>query len=269
MNCKSLKEAIDITFEKYKYEKSESNYKKILNFLLQGQYHYITSDNGARKYVVQSNLLYEIENLYEEAMKGNEGLLDASNVSLGAKISSIANYFANYSKLKNKIGFGTLANIIDKLNVDNKTELLYNLMSDDENELGLTSGDVKRLVVENAYRLFRLHSCRSGNIILDLYSDDNCPVAERVNLSNQINSYLFQLFEEIKPEQLPDFINGLEQEQIYYMCNLYDVTRRNFKNSNYINVADTMNVTRETISIFDAFSDVQLPKKISETGISY
>ena len=269
MICNSLKEAIDITLKKYNQPKSEGNYKKILNFIVQGQYRYITSDDGARKYVIQCNLLDEIDKLYEQHMLGNEWLLDNLDVSLEEKISGIANHFSNLSKEENKIGFGVLAGKIDRLNVKNKTEHLYNLILDNVQEMGLTSGDVKRLVVENAYRLSRLHKTRSGNSIFNLYSDGNYPISERENLSKQIGGYLFDIFEDISAEQLVNFINALDQEQIYYMCNLYGVTRRNYANSNYINRADTIDATRETLDIFAAFSDSNLPKQISNTGISY
>ena len=53
--CNSLKEALDITFDKYGYKKTEGFYENFLKTIMQGRYDYITSDFGARKYVMENN----------------------------------------------------------------------------------------------------------------------------------------------------------------------------------------------------------------------
>lgn len=267
--CRSLKEAIEITFDKYNYEKSEENYKNILNLLLSGKYHYITSDFGAREFVSNKNtLIYEIEKLYDESTVGNEILL-SENVNDFDKINSIASYLAQLNKNQENISFGSLASKIDKLNVDSKAKYLFDLIINPENELKMTSGDVKRLVVENAYRLLRLHMTTSGTPILNLYSDDNVPISQRVDLANQNCSYLTQLFNEINSDNLVEFINNLDNENINYMCYLYEVSRRNYQNRNFTNSADTKGQTKETIAMFNTFSNKKLAEQINLSGISY
>ena len=93
--CNSLKEALDITFDKYGYKKTEGFYENFLKTIMQGRYDYITSDFGARKYVMENNnLINGINELYEEAMNGQERMIGFEEVSLDSKISYISSHLA-------------------------------------------------------------------------------------------------------------------------------------------------------------------------------
>lgn len=267
--CSSLKEAIDITFNKYKYEKNEENYLKILDYLLAGQYSYITSEKGAREYAMnRNNVINDINYYYDEAKLGQErSLLNDENVGLSIKAEVVAKYFTHLSKASSKVTFGTLAGKIDK--IDNKGEYLKGILASGENNLLLTSSEVKRLVIENAYRLLRIHMNRAGNPVLDLYSDNDVLVSEREAIARNINEYLNQTFYGINSYNLVEFINNLDGETINYMCDLYSFTRRNQQNVFRINQADTMNADKDSIELFNAFSDIELIKKLENNGISY
>ena len=78
------------------------------------------------------------------------------------------------------------------------------------------------------------HMCRQNNSLPMLYSNDNYDVAQRVDIANKMSVYLREIFEGIEPSTLADFINGLDDEVLHEMCGFYDVSRRNFQNTNYM-----------------------------------
>ena len=97
----TLKEAIDMTFEKYVTDKNVDSYHKILSFLNNGNFSYITGDKNeegisARGYVI-NNFHKELYDLYEEAMIGQETIL-GEMPSKERRINVIADYFDKQNK---------------------------------------------------------------------------------------------------------------------------------------------------------------------------
>lgn len=264
----TLKEAIDMTFDKYNTEKNIDSYRKILMFLSNGEFSYITSDKNeenisARMYVI-SNFHDEFAELYNEAMVGKETVI-GETPSIERMVYVIADYFNNQNKMKKS--FRSNSNAID--------EYLYRFPEEHRRAIlnDLVKSDVKNklTVIENAYRLYIISQSRSGNPVLDLYSNENVDINKRVDLMKVRNNYLNYIFMYVEPNELSAFIKKLTDDEISGLIDYYVVTRQTSNNINMIKVADTLvhNDMAKSIAIFNEFNNPELIKGLTNNGMSY
>lgn len=257
----TLKEAIDMTFDKYGIEKNDKSYYEILSHLSNGEFSYITSDKNeegisARMYVI-SNFQNEFVMLYDEARIGKEGLLNETP-SLETIKSLVAKHFDYQNRTKKS--FTSNSNVID--------EYLYRFPEEHRKAIlnDLVNKDVKNklTVIENAYRLYIISQARSGNAVLDLYSDERIDINKRVDLMKVRINYLNYIFMYVEANELGDFVNKLSDDEIRGLVDYYVVTRQTSNNINFIKVADTLTHgdMAKSVAIFNEFNNPELVKKV-------
>ena len=257
MECKSLKEALDITCEKRNYDKRKM-YPVLLKYLMNGDFSVITRDNGARKYAIQY-AKSEIDYLYEKISIEKEFVRTGQKVSDKEKISLVSNYFTESNNIKYNDIKSRLNSILFGLSQDDKVNKIHEMI--DRNNGMISADELKLFLFRNAYSVNKLFESRSGlNRLLYPDSTDKT-IKQDIENTKLWKNYLSGYFYEFNASNIPNYINSLDNETINYLGSLY-VTSSNKVMDSYTSMIESINPTKNSIEVFEALKNPELLKSI-------
>lgn len=262
MECKSLKEALDITCEKRNYDKRKM-YPVLLKHIMNNDFKVITRDNGAREYAVQY-AKSEIDYLYEKIGIEEVSLETKQKVSDEEKISLVSNYYIESNNIKYNDIKSRLDSLLFGLKEDDKVKKMHEMI--DRNSGMISAEELKLFLFRNAYSINKLFESRSGlNRLLYPDSTDKT-ITQDIENTNLWQKYLAGYFKGINASDIPNYINSLDNETINYFASLY-VTSSNKVMDSYTKMIESIKPTKDSIEIFEALKDPEL-LKIIQNNIS-